>query len=477
MGQLCSRPKTVEDKPAAPTDGASGLSDHKHILASLDGQQQVAYTLQPQLETQASEAELSELDVVVQQLRNNHNSVTGSAPELLQQWDHDHKLVLDSMDAAIQRAHQRHSVDLGSPGQHHHAQQHSIPSVTLHTTPQLSQSKLGHAQQHAPPPPVQQHQQHFPQQAAQALQDEPLLKQAKRAYADGRLLQAHRKLQELGDLRGIDYLQSGNLYPEIGPDLAGLSALKLRVDEGLADLKDHNGWVVSRDDDLQVMYRHHAGTSVHSFKFSADFNSPLEHILAMSREFDLTHLWNRYVLESLILAEPSIFQSTLYAASWLPFPFPHIDVVVEARGIDLADEDRCLLILMNTPEDLTGLADAIPAASAKRKRADILPGSCIRLQPLAPSASGQGRVRASVITHMDPHIKHVPAMLLNFVLKVMSPFIFGTIQKVLKSEFSSPDKVLPSRMREKPELYGLVSPRIAEYIHQLQEEESLLAQT
>lgn len=57
----------------------------------------------------------------------------------------------------------------------------------------------------------------------------------------------------------------------------------------------------------------------------------------MSREFDLTHLWNRYVLESLILAEPSIFQSTLYAASWLPFPFPHIDVVVEARGIDLAD--------------------------------------------------------------------------------------------------------------------------------------------
>ena len=83
---------------------------------------------------------------------------------------------------------------------------------------------------------------------------------------------------------------------------------------------------------------------MHSFKFSADFNSPLEHILAMSREFDLTHLWNRYVLESLILAEPSIFQSTLYAASWLPFPFPHIDVVVEARGIDLADVCLCRII-------------------------------------------------------------------------------------------------------------------------------------
>ena len=50
-------------------------------------------------------------------------------------------------------------------------------------------------------------------------------------HVDARLLQAHRKLQELGDLRGIDYLQSGNLYPEIGPDLAGLAALKLRVNE------------------------------------------------------------------------------------------------------------------------------------------------------------------------------------------------------------------------------------------------------
>ena len=83
--------------------------------------------------------------------------------------------------------------------------------------------------------------------------------------------------------------------------------------------------------------RCHAGTSVHSFKFAADFDSPLDHILAMSREFDLTHTWNRYVTESIILSEPSIFESTLYAASWLPFPFPHIDVVVNAQGIDLAE--------------------------------------------------------------------------------------------------------------------------------------------
>lgn len=83
-------------------------------------------------------------------------------------------------------------------------------------------------------------------------------------------------------------------------------------------------------------------------------------------------------------------------------------------------------------------------------------------------SGGQGRVRASVIVHMDPHIKRVPAALITFVLKVMSPFLFNTIQKILKTEFDSPEKVLPTRMRQKPELYGLIAPRIDEYIHHLQ---------
>lgn len=80
-----------------------------------------------------------------------------------------------------------------------------------------------------------------------------------------------------------------------------------------------------------------AGTDIHSFKFAADFDTPLENLLALSREFDLTSTWNSYVLDSIILEEPSIFESTVYSGSWLPFPFPAIDCVVQARGVDLAD--------------------------------------------------------------------------------------------------------------------------------------------
>ena len=82
-------------------------------------------------------------------------------------------------------------------------------------------------------------------------------------------------------------------------------------------------------------------------------------------------------------------------------------------------EDRCLLILMNTPEDLTGLADAIPAASAKRKRADILPGSCIRLQPLAPSASES-------VPMLLPHLDLVAAATVRLLSLWLHPVALTT---------------------------------------------------
>ena len=74
-------------------------------------------------------------------------------------------------------------------------------------------------------------------------------------------------------------------------------------------------------------------------------------------------------------------------------------------------EDRCLLVLMNSPEDMSSLTEALPAAAAKRKRAEVLPGSCIRLQPLAPTASEVAMVvacirksAAFIASHVDCYI-------------------------------------------------------------------------
>ena len=76
---------------------------------------------------------------------------------------------------------------------------------------------------------------------------------------------------------------------------------------------------------------------MHSFKFEAVFDAPVEHMLALAREFDLTSSWNKYTLDSTILHEESIFETVVYAAAWLPPPFPQPDSVLQARGLDLAE--------------------------------------------------------------------------------------------------------------------------------------------
>lgn len=79
--------------------------------------------------------------------------------------------------AVVQRAQRQHhwegSSSLAPPVSHH------IPAAYLHTAPPVSNSKLGRALQ-SPPPPAQ----HLTYQAV-PLDQEPLLIQAKQAYAGG----------------------------------------------------------------------------------------------------------------------------------------------------------------------------------------------------------------------------------------------------------------------------------------------------
>ena len=65
------------------------------------------------------------------------------------------------------------------------------------------------------------------------------------------------------------------------------------VEQALQQLEDDEGWLVSRSDSLRMLYRHVSGTTVHSLKFIATFDHPLEHLLALVHEFDLVKTWNK----------------------------------------------------------------------------------------------------------------------------------------------------------------------------------------
>ena len=65
-------------------------------------------------------------------------------------------------------------------------------------------------------------------------------------------------------------------------------------------------------------------------------------------------------------------------------------------------------------------------------RVSVKPGPLTEFAILS-AAEGKHRVRASAVAHLNPHLPFVPGFLVNFVLKVASPFGFKMMKKVRTS--------------------------------------------
>ena len=86
------------------------------------------------------------------------------------------------------------------------------------------------------------------------------------------------------------------------------------------------------------------GTPVHSIKLESVLDCSLERVLSLAAEYDLMPTWNKYVVDATVVAQPSIFDSYVYSATWLPFPFPLVDLLVRGRGFDLGQVLCCVFV-------------------------------------------------------------------------------------------------------------------------------------
>lgn len=164
------------------------------------------------------------------------------------------------------------------------------------------------------------------------------------------------------------------------------------------------------------------GTTQHGLKFRAVLPHPVGHILAMAHEWDLLPTWNRFCLDALKLAEPSLYESVLYGAQWMMRPFRPLQALFRARGYDLAEEHRSLLITIDNCEvdALPQGHPPLPPALASRRTVHILPGTCMKFRPLPAETPGATlRTQCDLVAMVDPHIPYVPAALVNFVLGVL----------------------------------------------------------
>jgi hypothetical protein len=355
-----------------------------------------------------------------------------------------------------------------------------------------------------------------------------IIKDIKRAVEESRILAAFMSLQRLMALTGWTREEIGGRY---GPDIDACSITTdaeavIRCLEAIRNDDENSNdddWLVSKhaaaDEEaaaasstnnnntttttttttaikgLKIMYSHDKHSTAHKLKLSATFDHPIAHVLALAHEWDYLPLWNKFNVEAIKIAEPTLYESYLYGAQWSPPPFRNMQALVKARGFDLAEEQRCLFIIVNDTEvediPVEHIIGVVPSEKTlmKRKRVNILSPSCIKLKPVLttddysrsssgaennnnnnnnntsspPSSSlSSHTTEAVMLIHVDPHIKYVPSMLVNFVLGILAPYIYRQMVNTLDSQFSEPDKPFPTRIREQPEFYGELERRITD---------------
>lgn len=293
----------------------------------------------------------------------------------------------------------------------------------------------------------------------------------KELLRDKRHLDAYTSLQALESVYGEAALR---VQHEI--DVDGLKEDVASILEALHALNDDKHWMVAKERPLRVLYRHFKGTTVHALKLCLRFPHPPGHIIAIANEWDLIPTWNKYVLEAVKLAEPGNHECFVYGAQWMIKPFRHLDAIVKARGFDLAETHRCLIILINDVD-----ADALPdghrpvpeeSCTGSRNKVNILPKSCIVLKPLHVQVAdehkyGKQLTEAHLMVYLDPHIPFVPGFLVNFVLGILAPYIARQMNKVLNRAFADLKGEYNQRVAQRPELYERINRRVMDFAEEL----------
>ncbi len=152
-------------------------------------------------------------------------------------------------------------------------------------------------------------------------------------------------------------------------------------------------------------------------------------------------------------------------------PPPAAELIIHATFLDLLATEGCYLICLHSPRDIPDDI-TLPPDSAKRDRLDVLPGSCVKLTPLPPPATStkggpataQPQILSELTMHLDAHTKALPAFMVSFVLKVLGPFLYKQILRLLKKNFHSPDDIIPKRMAQRAELYEGVKAAVRQHM-------------
>lgn len=224
------------------------------------------------------------------------------------------------------------------------------------------------------------------------------------------------------------------------------------VTHALQDIDVEEGFLLSREKPIRLLYKHEKGGTSHSIKIKVVLNHPIKHVVSIPYEWDLLPTWNKYALDAVTYESPHPHETVVYGASWMIPPFRDFHAVLRATGFDVSEEHGSLVIIVTDCEhimcDLT-----LPPKAKDRKIVNFVDGCYIVLKPIFHG--DEVHTDAVVCVHLDPHIPGIPSSVVNFVLHIFAPYLFRQVDKTLNTLFYE-GSTYSKRMEASPDVYQLL---------------------
>jgi len=238
------------------------------------------------------------------------------------------------------------------------------------------------------------------------------------------------------------------------------------VTRALEDMQVEEGYLLSREDPIRLLYKHEKGGTSHSIKIKAMLEHPIQHVVSIPYEWDLLPTWNKYALDAVSYGSQNPHETVVYGASWMIPPFKDFHAVLRATGFDVSEEHDCLVITVQDCEHL--MCDLeLPRKAKDRRIVNFLDDCYIVVKPIFREDAVHTDAVLSV--HLDPHIPGIPAAAINFVLHIFAPYLFRQVEKTLENVFHE-GSLYSKRIEESPEVYQLID-RCVKSVYQKKKEE------
>lgn len=262
-------------------------------------------------------------------------------------------------------------------------------------------------------------------------------------YAD-KLQEAYKKLRDLESVHSSDpeYLTALSQNEEISILREDL----LEADRCLELLGDLDSWVSVKETENVAIF---TKRSENDFIVRAEMllDQPIFPILSVCNEIDLLPDWIQVVKSVQLLKSVSTFRKLLWYKFNIPWPASNRDLVVNAFGIPIPDNNSIMLILRGI-EIETFLGTPIPPPDKGDVRVTMKTG-VLNFMKLSDT-----QTQMSFLSHSDPHVTLVPESLMNWCTQTGIFYFIKSMEDKTKAFAGS---VYEERVNANPQFYESIS--------------------